>query len=77
MNFPGKINKFDSSGNYKFSSTIPHHKCTIYKAEPEDVKQKKPSWRISGHTHVAGKQTLSAMSGFNRRKREEKGEKES
>ena len=49
----------------------------MYKAEPKDVKQKKSSWRISGHTHVAGKQTLSAMSGFNRRKREEKGEKES
>ena len=40
MNFPGKINKFDYSGNYKFSSTIPHNKYTMYKAEPEDVKQK-------------------------------------
>ena len=49
----------------------------MYKAEPKDVKQKKSSWRISGHTHVAGKQTLSAMSGFNRRKREENEEKES
>ena len=75
MNFPGKINKFDSSRNYKFSSTISHNKCTMYKAEPKDVKRKKPSWRISGQTHIACKQTLSA--GFNRRKREEKGEKES
>ena len=40
----------------------------MYKAEPKEVKQKKPSWRISGHTHVACKQTLSAMSGFNGRK---------
>ena len=77
MNFPGKINKFVSSRNYKFSSTIPHNKCTMYKAEPKDVKRKKPSWRISGHTLIACKQTLSDMSGFNRRKREEKGEKES
>lgn len=49
----------------------------MYKAEPKDVKRKNSSWRISGHTHIARKQTLSAMSGFNRRKREEKGEKES
>ena len=49
----------------------------MYKAEPKDVKRKKPSWRISGHTHVAHKQTLSAMSRFNRRKWKEKGEKES
>ena len=46
----------------------------MYRAEPKDVKQKKPSWRISGHTHVACKQTISAMSGFDRRKWEEKGQ---
>ena len=49
----------------------------MYKAEPKEVKRKKPPWRISGHTHVACKQTLSAMSGFNGTKWEEKGEKES
>ena len=77
MNFPGKINKFDYSCNYQFSSTIPHNKCTMYKGEPKGVKRKNSSWIISGHTHIARKQTLSAMSGFNRRKWEEKGEKES
>ena len=49
----------------------------MYKAEPKAVKRKKSSWRISSQTHVACKQTLSAMSGFNGRKWEEKGEKES
>ena len=77
MNFPGKINKFDSSRNYQFSSTIPHSKCTMYKAEQKDVKRKKNHLRESVVTHVACKQTLSAMTGFNRRKWEKKGEKES
>ena len=75
MNFPGKINKFDSSGNYKFSSTIPHNKCTMYKAEPKDVKRKKPSWRISGQTHVAVSklsQPCLGSTGENGRKREKK-----
>ena len=70
---------FDSSLNYQFSSTIPHNKCTMYKAEPKDVKQKILSWGISGHTHVqvhiACKQTLSAMSGFNRRENGRKRER--
>ena len=77
MNFPEKINNLTLLIIIQFSLTIPHNKCTMYKAEPKDVKRKKPSWRISGHTHIACKQTLSAMSGFNRRKWEEKGEKES
>ena len=75
MNFPGKINKFDSSGNYKFSSTIPHNKCTMYKGEPKDVKRKKPSWRISGQTHVAVSklsQPCLGSTGENGRKRERK-----
>ena len=50
----------------------------MYKAEPKDVKRKKSSWRISSQTHVALANSLSHdLSGFNRRKREEKGEKES
>ena len=49
----------------------------MYKAEPKDVKRKKSSWRISSQTHVARKQTLSAMTclgstGENGRKRERK-----
>ena len=49
----------------------------MYKAEPKDVKRKKSSWRISGDTQVACKQTLSAITclgstGENGRKRERK-----
>ena len=64
MNFSGKTNKFDSSRNYKFSSTIPHNKCTMYKVEPKDFKRKKPSWRISGHTHN-GRKREGKNHGFN------------
>ena len=77
MNFPEKINNLTLlviiSSPRQFHTI--NAQCT--KQNQKMSSQKKSSWRISGHTHVACKQTLSAMSGSNRKKWEEKGEKES
>ena len=77
MNFPGKINNLTllviNSSPQQFHTV--NAQCT---KQNQKMSSKKNRLRESVVIHiVACKQTLLAMSGFNRRKWEEKGEKES